>query len=75
MRRSEILVKDPETLGGVPVFAGTRVPVKTLIDYLSAGHSLERFLEGFPTVSRQQAHAFLEMALEAVAGAESASAA
>ncbi len=76
MKHSRIFVTDPEILGGTPVFAGTRVPVKTLIDYLTAGHSLERFLAGFPTVSRQQANAFLEMALEAmVAGEEHASAA
>ena len=49
----------------MPVFAGTRVPVAILIDYLKAGDSLERFLEGFPTVTRAQAIAFLDMALEA----------
>ena len=76
MKRSHIIVIDPEILGGTPVFAGTRVPVKTLIDYLRAGHSLERFLEGFPTVRRAQAIAFLERALDAmVAGVAHASAA
>ena len=49
----------------MPVFAGTRVPVAILIDYLKAGDSLERFLEGFPTVKRAQAIAFLDLALEA----------
>ena len=58
MKRSNVIVIDPEILGGTPVFAGTRVPVETLMDYLRAGHSLERFLEGFPTVSRDQAKAF-----------------
>ena len=65
MRSSETIVCDPEILSGTPVFAGTRVPVEVLIDYLKAGDSLERFLEGFPTVRREQAEAFLEMALEA----------
>ena len=51
MKNSSVMVIDPDLLGGTPVFTGTRVPVKTLIDYLSAGHSLERFVEGFPTVS------------------------
>ncbi|MCE2393263.1 DUF433 domain-containing protein [Candidatus Poribacteria bacterium] len=49
----------------MPVFAGTCVPVAILIDYLKAGDSLERFLDGFPTVKRAQAIAFLDMALEA----------
>ena len=49
----------------MPVFAGTRVPVAILIDYRKAGDSLERFLDGFPTVTRAQAVAFLDMALEA----------
>jgi uncharacterized protein (DUF433 family) len=46
---------DPEILGGTPVFVGTRVPVRTLLDYLTAGDSLEEFLDHFPTVSREQA--------------------
>lgn len=48
------------------VFAGTRVPVEILIDYLKAGDSLDRFLQGFPTVTREQAEGFLEVALEVV---------
>ena len=48
------------------VFSGTRVPVDTLIDYLKAGESLERFLEGFPSVSREQTEAFLQEALDSV---------
>ena len=55
---------DPNVLGGTPVFAGTRVPVKNLLDYLAAGDSLERFLEHFPSVSREQAVAALELAKE-----------
>ena len=57
---------DPEIMGGEPVFFGTRVPVQSLFDYLEAGDSLEEFLEAFPTVSREQAIAALEIAREAV---------
>ncbi len=53
---------DPEILGGTPVFAGTRVPAKALIDYLEGGHSLSEFLADFPTVKREQAIAVLEQA-------------
>jgi uncharacterized protein (DUF433 family) len=53
---------DPNVMSGTPVFAGTRVPVKNLLDYLVAGDSLERFLDHFPTVSREQAVAALELA-------------
>ena len=53
---------DPEILGGTPVFVGTRVPVKSLFDYLAAGDSLGEFLESFPSVTREQAVAALEMA-------------
>jgi uncharacterized protein (DUF433 family) len=49
-------------LGGTPVFVGTRVPVKNLLDYLAAGDSLERFLDHFPSVTREQAVAALELA-------------
>ena len=52
----------PEILGGTPVFAGTRVPVQNLIDYLEAGDSLEDFLDAFPSVTREQAVAALEIA-------------
>jgi uncharacterized protein (DUF433 family) len=62
-----IIHRDPEVLGGTPVFAGTRVPVKTLFEYLEAGDSLEIFLEEFPSVSREQAVAALELAREQVA--------
>jgi uncharacterized protein (DUF433 family) len=55
---------DPEVLGGTPVFAGTRVPVKNLVDYLAAGDPLERFLDHFPSVTREQAVAALEMAAD-----------
>ncbi|MCP2727827.1 DUF433 domain-containing protein [Symplocastrum sp. BBK-W-15] len=51
-------------MGGTPVFIGTRVPIKTLIDYLEAGDSLNEFLDHFPSVSRQQAISLLELAKE-----------
>ena len=53
---------DPEILGGTPVFRGTRVPVKNLLDYLTAGDTLDQFLDDFPTVKRQQAVAALDLA-------------
>ena len=57
-----IISCSPEVMGGTPVFAGSRVPVQTLLDYLEAGDSIDDFLEGFPTVSREQVIAFLEEA-------------
>ena len=51
----DLIVTDPEILGGTPVFAGTRVPVKTLFEYLEDGYNLDQFLEYFPTVSRELA--------------------
>ncbi len=62
-----VLHRDPEILGGTPVFVGTRVPVKILFDYLEAGDSLDVFLEEFPSVTREQAVAALELAREVVA--------
>ena len=60
---SQSVVKiDPEIMSGAPCFAGTRVPIQNLIDYLEGGESIEDFLEGFPTVSREQVIAFLEEA-------------
>ena len=61
-----VVHSDPELMGGTPVFVGTRVPVQSLFDYLEAGDSLDEFLEAFPTVSREQAVAALEIAREAV---------
>jgi uncharacterized protein (DUF433 family) len=52
----------PDVLGGTAVFAGTRVPVQTLLDYLAAGESIDDFLEGFPSVKREQVVSFLELA-------------
>jgi len=57
-----VIVKDFDILGGTPVFRGTRVPIQTLFDYLEGGETLEEFLEGFPTVSRDAAVAALEEA-------------
>lgn len=57
-----VVSRDPEILGGIPVFAGTRVPIKNLIDYLAAGDSLDQFLDDFPSVKRAQALAALELA-------------
>jgi uncharacterized protein (DUF433 family) len=59
---SDLIHSDPDILGGTPVFVGTRVPVKTLLDYLEAGDSLNEFLDHFPSVSREQAVAVLELA-------------
>ena len=59
-----LITCSPEVMGGTPVFAGTRVPVQTFLDYLEAGETLDDFLEGFPTVSREQVVAFLEEAKE-----------
>jgi len=58
----EVIVRDPEILGGAAVFRGTRVPVQAMFDYLEGGETLEEFLTGFPTVSRELALAALEEA-------------
>lgn len=57
-----VIIKDPEILGGIPVFRGTRVPVQNLIDYLTTGETIDLFLEDFPTVKREQVIQFLELA-------------
>ena len=62
MKQSSVVHSDPDILGGTPVFIGTRVPVQALIDYIEGGHSLEKFLDDFPTVSRNIAVAALEQA-------------
>ncbi len=63
MEEGKIVSRDPEVMSGELVFAGTRVEVKTLVDYLKAGHTLDGFLDDFPTVSREQAEGYLEMSL------------
>jgi uncharacterized protein (DUF433 family) len=62
--KSSVIHSDPEILGGTPVFVGTRVPVKNLYDYLEAGDALGEFLADFPSVTREQAVAALELARE-----------
>jgi uncharacterized protein (DUF433 family) len=62
MRKSSVVRSDPDVMGGTPVFVGTRVPVQALIDYIEGGHSLEEFLNDFPTVSRELALGALEQA-------------
>jgi uncharacterized protein (DUF433 family) len=57
-----VISRDPEILSGTPVFGGTRVPVRILLDYLEGGESIDDFLGGFPSVSRAQVIAFLEEA-------------
>jgi uncharacterized protein (DUF433 family) len=57
-----VIVKNPDILGGAPVFRGTRVPIQTLFEYLEGGETLEDFLKGFPTVTRESAIAALEEA-------------
>jgi len=60
LRRDAVIISDPEIMSGTPVFAGTRVPVEAMIDYLKAGDTLDEFLDQFPTVSRDRAVAALE---------------
>jgi len=68
--KQPVVHSDPDILGGIPVFVGTRVPVRNLIDYLEAGDDLDQFLMDFPAVTREQVVAALELAHEAlVAGA------
>ncbi|MBR8841266.1 MAG: DUF433 domain-containing protein [Stigonema ocellatum SAG 48.90 = DSM 106950] len=62
MMSQQIITASSDVMSGKPVFAGTRVPVQTLLDYLKAGESIDDFLEGFPTVRREQVIAFLEAA-------------
>lgn len=62
MQQASVVHSDPEILSGTPVFVGTRVPVQALIDYLEGGHTIEEFLDDFPTVTRELAVAALEQA-------------
>ena len=62
MDPKQIVHSDPEILGGIPVFVGTRVPVQALLDFLEGGDTIEEFLDNYPGVSREQAVAFLEEA-------------
>lgn len=60
--KQSLITATPDILGGTPVFRGTRVPVQTLIEYLEGGQTIDEFLDGFPTVTREQVIAFLEEA-------------
>lgn len=60
--KQPLITSNPDILGGMPVFCGTRVPVQTLIEYLEGGQTIDEFLDGFPTVTREQVIAFLEEA-------------
>jgi uncharacterized protein (DUF433 family) len=64
MPQTSVIHSDPEILGGTPVFVGTRVPLKNLIDYLEGGHPVDEFLDDFPSVSRAQVSAALDEARE-----------
>ena len=64
-----VISASPEIMGGTPAFAGTRVPVETLLDYLKAGESIDDFLDGFPTVTKAQVIALLEEAGKKLVGA------
>ena len=66
MDATVIVSRDPRVMSGEIVFAGTRVLVKTLVDYLRVGHPLDIFLDDFPTVAREQAEGYLQISIEAV---------
>ena len=68
IKDSPIISISPEIMGGTPVFTGTRVPIQTLLDYLKAGESIDDFLDGFPTVTREQVIALLEEAGKQLVG-------
>ena len=68
--QAQIISRSPNILSGTPVFAGTRVPVQTIIDYVAGGHSLEEFLDDFPTVRREQALELLQQIKKQLADAQ-----
>ena len=67
---TQVISRSPDVMSGAPVFAGTRVPVQTIVDYLAGGHSLEEFLDDFPTVRREQALELLERVKELLKDAQ-----
>ena len=71
MGHHPIVSCSPDVLSGTPVFAGTRVPLQTLIDYLEGGETIDDFLDGFPTVTREQVVAFLKEAKARIVSAAS----
>ncbi|HKO99500.1 MAG TPA: DUF433 domain-containing protein [Pyrinomonadaceae bacterium] len=68
MKVEELIERDPEKMSGIPVFQGTRVPIKHLFDYLEKGDSLDQFLEDFPTVRREQAVALIGVSRDSILG-------
>lgn len=70
MHREQVINTNPDILSGNVVFTGTRVPIQTLIDYLKAGDKLDDFLDGFPSVSREQAQTLLEIAIDSIIAKE-----
>ncbi|MGH9793821.1 MAG: DUF433 domain-containing protein [Candidatus Acidiferrales bacterium] len=68
MTKEQLINRDKDILGGTPVFRGTRVPVQTLFDYLKDGSTLDQFLDGFPSVTREQAIGALRLSYELVLG-------
>jgi uncharacterized protein (DUF433 family) len=70
MEKKDIVSRDPNVMNGTLVFRGTRVPVEILVQHLAAGDSLDKFLADFPSVSREQAVAWLEMTLHEIADSE-----
>jgi uncharacterized protein (DUF433 family) len=68
LNKPQIISVSPEMMGGTPVFTGTRVPVQTLLDYLKAGETIDDFLDGFPTVTREQVINLLEEAQKQLVG-------
>ncbi|WP_447986083.1 DUF433 domain-containing protein [Nitrospira sp. Nam74] len=69
--KQPVISRNSDVMGGTPVFYGTRVPIQTLLEYLEAGESIDDFLEGFPSVTRQQVIAFLEEAKDRLVSAAS----
>jgi uncharacterized protein (DUF433 family) len=67
---AQVISRSPDIMSGVPVFAGTRVPIQTIIDYLAGGHPLDEFLDDFPTVRREQALELLQRVKEILADAQ-----
>ena len=68
MKKRSVVKVDPEIMSGTPCFAGTRVPIRALLDYLEGGDTVDKFLEQYPTVSRKQTVAFLEECADAMLG-------
>lgn len=66
MSLNQIITVDPETMSGTPVFTGTRVPLKNLVDYILGGETLDKFLEDFPRVTHEQVTALLNLSFETV---------